>query len=83
MGKWQDLLPSANSLPPIYTNDAGTITRMTTSVAALLYTLERMAPLILKMMAGQKLSSISRGLGLQPPEQIHAWDATVPGHTRA
>lgn len=51
--RWQSLLPPPTSLPPIYSHDAATMTQMTTSTEAYLYTMKRVAPLIRRMLEGR------------------------------
>ncbi|KAH7011107.1 FAD binding domain-containing protein [Ilyonectria destructans] len=64
LGNWQKWLPT-NKSPPIQTNDAGTITRMTSSTGAFLYTARKMIPLMMRAMTGQKLTSMGHGLVAQ------------------
>lgn len=61
---WQSMLPQ-NLSPAIYTNDAGTITRITSSTGAFFYTMRKAIPLIARGLVGQKLTSLGRGLVAQ------------------
>ncbi|KAF9875265.1 flavocytochrome c [Colletotrichum karsti] len=63
--KWQDALPPPNSPVAFYTNDAAVITRMSSSLQAFARSTRAVIPLIIKMILGQKPTSMGHGLVAQ------------------
>lgn len=65
LGEACTLLPESLQSAPIYTHDAATITRMSSSLSAFTYTVRRLMPLTFRKFMGQKLSSMGRALVAQ------------------
>ncbi|KAF7540509.1 hypothetical protein G7054_g1359 [Neopestalotiopsis clavispora] len=65
LGPWERYLPP-NTLPvAIYTDIASTITRMTSSLGAMIQSIHAVLPVLFRTLAGQRLTSLGRALVAQ------------------